>query len=165
MVFDFSKLSQTQQMSKEEKVEWDKRLNVAEQQKAINIKFSKAVITKKFSLIEDSDIRFNNTGDPVAILRGKDFTALSEPLIHEDSHDFIDRYSKLKKGDEVMAHGHMENRSWKDRDNNWQSKDEFIMDAPISPAFIGNKLLEGVKKPVTVVALRQQQLSQQQMQR
>jgi len=160
MAFDFTKLSN---MTQEERDERDRKRDVEEQQKELKERSGKATVAKKFTLIEDPEVRFDGFGGATAVLRGEDFTAISKSLIHEDAHVFSDRFAKLNKGDDIVAHGHMEKRSWKDRDNNWKSTQEFVADIPVSPAGMKHDILEGVKMPASAFALRQQQSAQQQM--
>ena len=160
---DFSKLMA---MSPEERernrAESERRLI----EKDLADRASAATDLRRLELTEDPDVRYGRDGIPFAVLRserdGSSYSSITRPVTGEDERSFVRRLSEMEKGEEFIAHGHEETRSWKDQGGSWRSSVEFQIDVPLSPEKLRHELPEGMTFPQSAYARKQAELAERQ---
>lgn len=154
---DFSKLMGQTPEERDARREEQERSRIASE---LEQRSAAATSFRRFTLAHDPEIRYLRSGEVTAVLRyekdGVPATAIARSVQAEDERSFVDRFSRLSAGDDLVAHGHMETRRWKDQENRWRSTDEFQVDVPISPDAFRHELPEGVSFPRSAFSISQE---------
>ena len=153
---DFSKLmAKSPEERERDRAEMDRRFL----EKDLSERAGAATDMRRLVLTEDPEVRYGRDGLPYALLRsereGSPYSVVAKPVFGEDDRAFCRRMDRLDKGDEIVAHGHEEERRWKDQNNNWRSTKEFQADVPLSPESFRNELPEGVSFPPSAFSRKQ----------
>lgn len=160
---DFSKLLKTTPEERLEQREASERRWVEQE---LQERAESATDFRRLTLTEDPEIRYDRSGFPFARFTserdGQRYAAVINPFHNEDSRDFAGRMGQLKVGDEITAHGHEEDRRWKDGQGQWKSVKEFHIDVPLAPESLKPSLPDDLEFPQSSFARKQAELASRQ---